>query len=78
MKGVITYEWWREDADTGRGEILAHHKEALAETALSVIGVKASEGFVEGELNDNVLMAGDDSEEGVSYRGYWSHSQEDT
>lgn len=76
MKGVITYEWWRENADTesGKGEVLDHHREALAETALIVIGGQATQGCREGMLTDNISMAGDDSEEGVSYKGYWKSS----
>ncbi|HCA02652.1 hypothetical protein ACTXPD_18620 [Vreelandella alkaliphila] len=74
MKGVITYEWWPEGVESASGGVLDHHKEALAERALEVIGPQAIEGFREGVLADNIHMSGD-PEQGVAYRGYWSLSE---
>ncbi|MFA7218997.1 MAG: hypothetical protein WC119_00530 [Synergistaceae bacterium] len=73
MKQIVvevkfTYRWWREDGK----DIVPEHIEALQETALKHIGEKIAEGYVEGELTDNIHMIGSDPEDGIYYRGYWT------
>lgn len=64
---VLSFKWQRTDG----GEVLEHHIEALNEKALDRINEMISEGFVEGELIDNIRMTDDDPEAGVSYSGSW-------
>lgn len=64
----IDYSWWR----SGGSEIKPEHLDALRESAESRIFNKMNEGFVSGELNDNIRMTDDDPENGVEYRGWWN------
>lgn len=65
---TIHYEWWQSN---GMGEPKPEHVEALKERAEDeIIPAQMAQGMVEGELTDNVRMAGE-PEEGTDYRGYW-------
>lgn len=65
---TIHYEWWQSN---GMGEPKPEHVQALKERAEDeIIPEQMAQGMVEGELTDNVRMAGE-PEEGTDYRGYW-------
>lgn len=71
MKTVWTIKttWWK--AEDRNAEIKADHQEALEETAFERVGSMMNQGYLEGELQDNIRMGDDDPEDGVSYTGYW-------
>jgi hypothetical protein len=73
VKAAIEFEWWQvnPDSESGMDAVKHEHREALTETAVNTIQHYAVMGYVEGELSDSIHMAGDDSEEGTIYRGYW-------
>jgi hypothetical protein len=73
-KIVITYKWW--EVNTKNGEINPEHQEALEETAKEHIFTQIKEGFVSGELFDNIHMTDDDPEDGISYQGTWDSDEE--
>mgnify|MGYP001566593834 FL=1 len=66
----ITYRWWRDDEK----EIDTRHAEALEETAQNMIFQMMIEGYMSGELNDNVHMNDNDPKDGVTYNGWWEAS----
>ena len=72
MKHVIEMEWWTEE---DKSEPKQEHQEALVETAMEQVPAMVVDGYREGEMADNILMVGDDGEEGISYRGYWKISE---
>ena len=65
-KILITYRWWR----SGGREIVSDHVDALKERALDRIMPLLGNGYIEGELYDNISMT-DDDENGVEYLGWW-------
>ena len=72
MKHIIEMEWWTTE---DQSEPKQEHREALVETAMEQVPSLVVEGYREGVMTDNVLMAGEDGDEGVSYRGYWRISE---
>lgn len=73
MEINIQIEWRSSSA----GEIRPEHRDALVETAAERVCSGILQGFVCGELTDNIYMLDDDPEEGVDYRGWWSMSIRD-
>ena len=67
---TISFNWYSND--NRDAEIKKNHQEALEESAMERIGAMMKEGYVEGELHDNVRMDDEDGEDGVSYQGWWS------
>ena len=63
----ITYRWWNDSLN----KIDPGHAEALEETACDLIPKQMAEGFICGELWDNIKMYESDPEEGISYKGWW-------
>ena len=62
----ITYRWWRK-----KGDIKPEHIEALKESAEERIAEMRAQGFLHGELHDNIRMTEKDGEDGVEYTGWW-------
>lgn len=77
MKATIEFHWWRLSGETesGTDEVLERHKGALEETAIRIISEQASQGYVEGEMHDDICLIDDDGDDGVSYRGYWKRQR---
>ncbi len=64
---TIDYRWWR-----GQGKkIKPEHVEALDEAAMNRIAEMMNQGYVSGELNDNIHILDTDPEDGVEYSGWW-------
>ncbi|MFA7219007.1 MAG: hypothetical protein WC119_00580 [Synergistaceae bacterium] len=65
----ITYRWWIN----GRryDKIKPEHYVALEESAEKRIHEMMDEGYLSGELNDNIRMTDDDPEDGIEYKGWW-------
>ena len=62
----ITYRWWNNSID----KIDAEHIKALEESAQDRISYMMVNGFVSGELHDNISV-NNDTEDGIEYSGYW-------
>ncbi|KXS55055.1 MAG: hypothetical protein AWU57_558 [Marinobacter sp. T13-3] len=71
MRVTISIDWNTEGMDLPAG-----HEDALKESGIERALSMANEGYVQGELNDNIHMNDDDPEEGVEYHGWWSLSVE--
>lgn len=65
---TITYRWWRSN----KQDIKPEHVTALEESADNRIAEMMAQGYLGGELNDNIHMTDDDSEDGEEYTGWWS------
>ena len=68
---TINYRWNRPSGE----DIIEDHIEALDESAQDSVIAMMKDGYVSGELNDNIFMNDSDienGEEGISYRGWWS------
>ena len=52
-------------------DISQDHLDALDESGMERAMEMIKEGFVEGELHDNIHMHDSDPEDGVEYSGYW-------
>jgi len=65
-KIVISYNWKRSDGK----KIKPSHVEALEESAMTRINELMQNGYVSGELQDNVHMTPHDPEDGISYHGW--------
>ena len=63
---TISYRWWRSDGE----DVDPAHVEALVESADDRIAQMMKEGFVSGELCDNICSE-TDNEDGVEYSGWW-------
>ena len=74
LKKTITihYNWHRNDGK----DINEEHFGALEETAEEEIRNRMMDGYISGELNDNIKMLDDDPEDGVSYSGWWEGNNE--
>jgi len=59
-----SFEWWRDDD----GEVLAEHAERLEEHAQNRIAEMQKEGYVEGELLEELQ---DSSDNTIAYSGWW-------
>lgn len=73
MKRTVTinYNWIKTDG----GEVLPHHVEYLEESAMERIYSQLNDGFVSGELFDNLSTVDDPTDhEGTDYHGNWSIS----
>lgn len=66
--GIKIEYWWREETNK---HIPKNHRDALHETAQERIYDMLKEGYTSGELQDNVFMNDSDTEDGVSYFGWW-------
>lgn len=66
---TIKATWWQ--AEDRSAEIKTDHKEALEEAAFERIGSMMDQGFLGGELHDNIRMGDEDPEDGIAYAGYW-------
>ena len=64
---TVTYRWWRSN----KKAIKKAHVEALEETAMSQIRRMMAQGFLEGELSDNIHMVASDPPDGIEYCGRW-------
>ncbi len=64
---AINYKWWRKNGK----KIKPEHVEALDETAMTRISEMMNQGYVEGNLSDNIHMIDSDPEDGVEYGGWW-------
>ncbi|TRZ51293.1 MAG: hypothetical protein D4S01_05110 [Dehalococcoidia bacterium] len=72
-KVTITYRWWSEKG------VKPEHIEALEEAAMEVIMKQVStEGYTSGELNDNINMSEENTEDGVEYSGWWEMTTTNT
>jgi hypothetical protein len=63
----IAYRWWRSDGKA----IKPAHVGALEESADDRIREMMKDGYVEGELRDNIHMTDRDPEDGIDYSGHW-------
>jgi len=76
MQYLMTVNWWLANPSGKDKTPLAHHEEALAETANEIIANAMSEGITSGELSDNIFMLDSDIDqdgsEGIQYRGHWN------
>ena len=63
----VTYRWWRGD----KKDIAPEHVPALEERAAERIAEMTAQGYIGGELNDNIHMTADDPQDGVEYSGWW-------
>lgn len=70
----ITISWWWRNNDLD--EIDPEHAEALDESARERIFKMIKEGYVQGELHDNIHMHDSDPEDGVDYHGWWAEVEE--
>jgi len=69
-KITIGYRWCRPNGE----DIIQNHIEALDETATERINEMMSQGFVAGQLHDNIHMTDSDvenGEQGIEYKGWW-------
>lgn len=63
-------EWYMSAFDDR--EIKQSHLDALNESAMERITECLKEGYVSGELIDNICMDDEDGEDGVEYSGWWT------
>lgn len=68
---TIDYNWRRPDGVP----VKESHHEALQESAEERIAEMMAQGYVEGELHDNIHMDDDDPKDGIAYRGWWKMSR---
>jgi len=61
---------WNMSAFDNR-EIKQSHLDALKESAMERITECLKEGYVSGELIDNIHMDDEDGEDGIEYSGWW-------
>lgn len=67
-KITISYRWWRKNGK----DIVLEHVFALEEMAMNRIQEMMPQGYVSGELNDNIHMTDNDPKDGVEYNGHWT------
>lgn len=70
IKKQITINWSRTDGKPIKEE----HQEALEESGFKRAGEMIDQGYLSGELQDNIRMTDDDPEDGIYYSGYWEVS----
>lgn len=63
----IKYWWKRDDGE----DIKESHIDVLKESALNRIGDMIKDGYICGELCDNICMDDEDGEDGINYSGWW-------
>jgi len=64
---TIKFSWWRNSDE----HIKEKHIEALEESAINRIKKLMEEGYISGQLSDNISIDDEDGENGVEYVGWW-------
>ena len=72
-KITITYNWYRGD----KKPIKPEHIPALEERAMDRIKEMMAQGYISGELHDDVRMDDEDGDDGIEYSGWWDTKTED-
>ncbi|EPQ9499874.1 hypothetical protein ACUYQI_000579 [Salmonella enterica subsp. enterica serovar Braenderup] len=68
-KLTISYEWSKTDGS----DVEAHHVPYLEESAFERIREMIGDGYVKGQLSDNLHTQEDtDDHEGTDYHGWWT------
>lgn len=70
FKKQLTISW----RSANNEPIPEKHQEALEESGFKRAGEMIDQGYLSGELKDNIRMTDDDPEDGVSYFGHWEVS----
>lgn len=71
----IKYEWRLNNPEAFNvkgNDVLKRHEEFLEESAMERISTMLSEGYLCGELHDNIVSCDEDEKvDGASYSGHW-------
>jgi len=70
MDYTIDIKWWSDEVSDSEIQHGRYH-EHLIESGFAKAVEMIKEGFVEGELSDNIRAFISDPEDGVNFSGYW-------